>query len=311
MLKSAIRSVRRGVHNLLGLPDWQTIAQLERRIVDLEANLHSFSTTVTDFVPDDRVSKLETQIELVEQYTTQAFWHSLDIAYGGLLEKRQLKCIVCDHVDFRPGFATLTSECIFGGGTLERYQCPECDCVFGAQKFLELPPSLVNLDYRMLYSRYKEGASGAAEMRAFEILRSAKEEKVINWGAGAWNDTTQRIRALGYSVWSFEPNAPSSEAFTIADKAAIPAPLDGIFSNNVIEHFLDPVAQFREFHRLLSVGGRMSHSSPCYEYLYPFTRFHTFFPIGRSVEILAERTGFDVVEKIDDGEFHCVVFERN
>ena len=66
---------------------------------------------------------------------------------------------------------------------------------------------------------------------------------------------------------------------------------DAIFSNNVIEHFRDPVAQFEDFKTILANDGRMAHSSPCYEYAYPFTRFHTLFLIGKSPHVLAERTG--------------------
>jgi hypothetical protein len=86
--------------------------------------------------------------------------------------------------------------------------------------------------------------------------------------------------------------------------------LAGIFSNNVIEHFRNPVEQFRQFHSLLIEGGKMAHSSPCYEYAYPFTRFHTVFLLGRSPEVLAALSGFRIVDRIKDGEYINVVFEK-
>ncbi len=54
----------------------------------------------------------------------------------------------------------------------------------------------------------------------------------------------------------------------------------------------------------------MAHSSPCYEYAYAFSRFHTVFLIGRSPEILAAKTGFRVTDRVKDGEYINVVFER-
>jgi ubiquinone/menaquinone biosynthesis C-methylase UbiE len=63
----------------------------------------------------------------------------------------------------------------------------------------------------------------------------------------------------------------------VTRREEISASFDGIFSNNVIEHFRDPVAQFEEFRRVLKPGGVMAHSSPCYEYAYSCTRFHTLF----------------------------------
>jgi 2-polyprenyl-3-methyl-5-hydroxy-6-metoxy-1,4-benzoquinol methylase len=89
----------------------------------------------------------------------------------------------------------------------------------------------------------------------------------------------------------------------------ISARFDGIFSNNVIEHFRDPQRQFKEFHAILKPGGVMAHSSPCYKYAYAFTRFHTLFLLGRSTNVLAERTGFHVIERIESGEYINLVFE--
>jgi hypothetical protein len=53
----------------------------------------------------------------------------------------------------------------------------------------------------------------------------------------------------------------------------------------------------------------MAHSSPCYEYAYPFTRFHTLFLLGRSAHVLAEATGFRLKNQTKDGEYINLVFE--
>ena len=169
---------------------------------------------------------------------------------------------------------------------------------------------MTDLDYRLLYSRYREGDTAHLEKRTFHALQPVIGGVYINWGAGAWNETTEALRQEGYDVWSYEPSAPAATPFVVTNRDALAGNLAGIFSNNVIEHFRDPIAQFREFHAMLGPGARMAHSTPCYEYLYPFTRFHTVFLLGRSPDVLAEKTGFRTVERITEGEYTNIVFEK-
>ena len=74
----------------------------------------------------------------------------------------------------------------------------------------------------------------------------------------------------------------------VTDTSALTPKFDGLFSNNVIEHFRTPVTQFRAFRDRLKPSGRMAHSTPCYRYLYPITRFHTVF-LGRAIRRRARR----------------------
>lgn len=257
------------------------------------------------------IRRLEKQLQLAEGYSVRAFWQALDRAYEACLATRDIRCIVCDYTDRRSGFRILTEKCMFGGGELERYTCPQCDCVFGPQKYLDLDDSFVDLDYRLLYSRYSESDSTADEIKTFQFLNPKRGRLYLDWGCGgSWSKTISRLREQEYDVWGYEPSAEVAGDFVVNQRGAITARFDGIFSNNVIEHFRDPVAQFRDFHGILRDGGAMAHSSPCYEYNYAFTRFHTIFLTGRSPDILAERTGFKVIDRIQDREYINVVFVR-
>jgi hypothetical protein len=100
------------------------------------------------------------------------------------------------------------------------------------------------------------------------------------------------LREQGFNVFGYEPSLPKATEFVANNKAEITGRFHGIFSNNVIEHFRDPVAEFRYFHQILEEKGQMVHTSPCYDYKYSFTRFHTLFLLGRSPFLLAEKTGF-------------------
>jgi SAM-dependent methyltransferase len=257
---------------------------------------------------EDQISHFRRRIESLETYTVQAFWMALDRAYEATLNDRKIQCIVCGTGGRRGDFPILTERCMFGGGTLERYQCPVCETVFGPQKCLDLPEEFVAQDYAILYRRYAEANSTEKEIKTFKSLDPVLGGVYLNWGCGTWNETIPKLRADGYDVWGFEPTGTTS-SYVVTQREQISARFDGIFSNNVIEHFREPRRQFEEFRRLLKPTGRMAHSSPCYEYAYAFTRFHNLFLLGRSPEILAERTGFRVRSRVKDGEYINVIFE--
>ena len=72
-------------------------------------------------------------------------------------------------------------------------------------------------------------------------------------------------------------------------------------SHNVIDHFKDPVSVFANLRRLLrNSSSPMVHATPCYEYLYEYTRFHLYFFTGRSVDYLCEKSGFRVEDRQED-----------
>ncbi|BAT57572.1 hypothetical protein GJW-30_1_00078 [Variibacter gotjawalensis] len=260
----------------------------------------------------ERLAKLERQVSLLDRHLSAGLWNVLDATYRSSLPTRDIKCIVCEHTDKRSGYAIKTDRCIFGGGELERYVCPSCDCIFGPMKYLDLDEQFVDLDYRKLYASYSESDSSENEQRTFRSLDPHKLGPYLDWGCGGeWSPTVAKLRAEGFDVWGFEPSAETSGQFVVHTREAISAKFAGIFSNNVIEHFRDPIAQFAEFHGHLQPGAKMAHSSPCYEYSYAFTRFHTLFLLGRSAEKLGELTGFAVVDRVKDGEYINVVWQRN
>jgi hypothetical protein len=92
--------------------------------------------------------------------------------------------------------------------------------------------------------------------------------------------------------------------FIVSRKEIITTGFAGIFSNNVIEHLLRPVDEFRYFHRILAPSGLMAHASPCYQYCYEFSRFD-------APHVLAERSGFRVIHYEEDGESRNCVFQRS
>jgi SAM-dependent methyltransferase len=256
-----------------------------------------------------RLTDLERRHELLKGFIVPALWDAHDRLYERVPPTVPPPCLACDTSPSTVPFRERVDVCAFGGGRLVRLECPSCGCVFGPIKYLETPPALIEADYRLLYASYSEGDSTEHELRAFEALRPRRDGVYLNWGSGARSASVERLRARGHDVWGYEPHADVDSPFVARRREEISARFDGIFSNNVIEHLVDPAAQFREFHRLLKNGGRMAHASPCYAWSFAYSRFHVFFPLGEAAARLAERSGFTLSAAVDDGDFRVRVFD--
>ena len=202
-------------------------------------------------------------------------------------------CPICKHTAPRSGYETKTSECIFGGGVLERYVCPECGCIFGPLKMMALKESQLGEEYKQSYSVYSESNTTILENAAFEALSPRKDGIYLNYGAGAWNNTSEELRKSGWNVYDFEPYAPIKETpWNIRSFEELEGrKFDGIFSNDVIEHLYNPIEDLISMKKLLNPNGKMVHCSGCYEYAFEHTRFHLFFLTGKSLQYLSSQAG--------------------
>jgi SAM-dependent methyltransferase len=236
-------------------------------------------------------------------FSVAAFWNAMDLVYT----PRPRNCLACDGAG---PFTHRTDHCRFGGGRLDRLECPDCGCVFGPLKFLDMPPEVIDADYAQLYADYSEEDSTEYERRAFFAMRPEKGKVYLNWGCGAWNTTIRDLRAEGWDVWGYEPHVPTGDPFVVPLREGLSGHrFDGIFSSNVIEHLLDPYAQFMDWRSLLKPKGVMAHATACYDWRYTDSRFHVFFPLGSAMQRLGERTGFALTGSEDDGEFRVRVLK--
>jgi Methyltransferase domain len=260
---------------------------------------------------EKRLARLEERHRLLRDVVVRGFWEAMDRLDSTILPTRRMNCPICGRTEPRSGLTTLTDQCRFGGGKLERYLCPGCGCIYGPAKCLDISQDMVNADYALLYDSYAEADSTSNEIRAFRSLNPRPGGVYLDWGCGHWSNTIPMLRTEGYDVWGYEPSVPSEARDFIAPRRdGITGLFDGLFSNNVIEHMLQPVDEFRYFHSIMAAGTRMAHASPCYRYSYSDTRFHVVFLTGNSSRVLAERTGFRIVEREEEADFINVVFER-
>lgn len=233
-------------------------------------------------------------------------WSIIDAFERRFPHVETLSCPLCGFRSEAGDFSTYETYCIFGGGELLRHQCPECDLIFGAPKMLSVSEAELSQDYEWHYKVFSEGDSTQQEIRAFHALTPTKEGVYLNWGAGAWSRSIETLRQEGWNVYGYEPHGSASSGGQHI--LSTPAQLqemrfDGIFSNNVLEHLRHPVRELASMRDMLKPGGKMSHATPCFDYLYEFTRFHLFFFVGRSRTVLAKQAKLHIKEYLADGEF--------
>ena len=232
---------------------------------------------------------------------------------NSVTEKAQMICPLCNYSGIYEQFSIFMTHCIFGGGQLKRFQCPECDVIFGANKMLALNAKELSQDYESHYKVYQEGDTTDAEIRAFNLLKPKKNGIYLNYGAGALLKSVQILRRQGWNVFAYEPcsYATCEHNYLIRNKDdLIKFKFDGIFSNNVLEHIRQPIEEFEFMKSILKPNSKMSIATPCYEYLYEYTRFHLFFYLGRSKNLLAKKTGLVISDFLVDNEFMCAVYEK-
>jgi SAM-dependent methyltransferase len=256
------------------------------------------------------IDQIERKLVVLSNYVVASKHALLDREYSTLLLNRTIQCIVCGYSGKRDGFNTHIDQCQFGGGRLERYYCNHCDALFGPMKILDMSAAELAAEYALLYSNYSESNSTALEVRTFKALSPTSEGLYLNWGCGLWSDTINILRSQNVNVWGYEPNAPATSGYIVSRREEISALFDGIFSNNVVEHLIDPVAVFKDMGSILRPRGVMAHSTPCYSLAHTNTRFHTLFLLGNSAEFLARSSGFEIIDREYDGEYMNIVFRK-
>ncbi len=288
-------------------------------LTDLEAAKRSFalplvpeidpSRVAIDFLSAQQDRVLASQVELLQGQIANAS-RIIDTLDRSSVPPSTLECPLCSGRRARSDFAPFESQCIFGGGRLGRVQCPDCDVIFGPDKMLGLSAAQLANEYTIHFRAYTEAYDPADEIRAFHALGPLQGGTYLNYGCGSNTSGIEQLRASGWDVWGYEPNERglSSDGQIVRSRSVLETmDFDGIYSNNVLEHFRDPVGELSFMRSRLRPGGAMAHATPCFEYLYEFTRFHLFFFLGRSRELLAKSAGLDLSEFSCDGEFMCAV----
>jgi hypothetical protein len=108
-----------------------------------------------------------------------------------------ITCGLCHEMLDETKLKKFESNCIFRqykniNQHLIRYQCSNCDVIFGPQDMLDLPPEELTEYYQLVYGGgYKEADSSNLEMLLLQYLNPTKHGIYLNFGAGT-NPTSQK-----------------------------------------------------------------------------------------------------------------------
>jgi hypothetical protein len=259
-----------------------------------------------------RIRRLEKDLLLVSQYAMQLRWDLTDKLENHSEIAALRECPICDE-KISQHFKVISSVDRFFGGTLIRWKCPTCSVIFGPKKILEMSQESLGLEYALLYSHYPEGDTTLAALSAFQFLNPDKKGMYLDFGTGGeWSRTVEALRAQGFDVYGYDPYSTSKSKYVfnnITDLATMK--FDGVMTNNVLEHLIDPVTTNQTISKILKENGTLVHATACFEYVYEWSRFHTFFFLERSAEVLAEKSGFKIHEWHQIGESKICVMKKN
>ena len=183
--------------------------------------------------------------------------------------------------------------CRFGGGKLVRHECPNCNVIFGTEDMINMSEEDLGAAYEKLYkSGHKESSATARQLNILKYLSPKPSGQYLNWGSGQ-----SALVKPGITVSNYDPYIVGNEPI-LNDKLDLQV-YDGIMSCNFIEHLQDPVEVLKNMLNYLKPAGVMAHGTPCYRYKYEYTKFHLYFFLGKSVDIMAARAGLIAVRTSD------------
>lgn len=203
-----------------------------------------------------------------------------------------ITCPICKTNHDENTLIVYESDCHFApveniNQHLVRYRCNVCEVIFGPLDMLMLSTEQITNAYRSLYgSGYKEMDATDWEYKIFSTLNPKTNGLYINWGAGT-SKTSEMAKMNGYTILNYDPGMPSELGYLSLEEVKS-LKVDGIISNNVLDHLQDPISDLLLMKSLLREGGMMVHASDGFRYSVHFTKFHLFFFIGKSSQYISQ-----------------------
>lgn len=205
-----------------------------------------------------------------------------------------LLCPLCKVTNSIKDFKTLEANDMFNAGVIKRYQCPNCDLIFGDLRFLSLTEEEVKADYEDTYSYFAEGNTVpyiSAALASSEICRN-KDLTYLDWACGI-GSMIPVLTSQGYNITGYDKYVKAPNVLNELDDLTF----DVIYANNFIEHVLDPIKDIKLMLNHLKKGGYLIFISDCMdEYKVEITHFHSYYYVGRSLNLLINELGLKFVE---------------
>jgi len=226
-------------------------------------------------------------------------------------------CRCCGATNVLAAADQISAACVFSGLALTRFRCGSCGVIFGPIPLVTCHAKELAALYELLYSFYAEGFSQPYQEKTFYLLNPSRRGRYLNYACGDWSVGIEHLTSLGWNVTGFEPFQTVHSASIVTDRARLHGEgYDGLYTHNFLEHVQDPMQFLRECSELIAPGGKMAHSSACFDYVFEVSPFHLFFYCGDSVRHLAHRTGFQLLaeHRVDQDlpgyEYVCCLFQK-
>ena len=193
-------------------------------------------------------------------------------------------------------------------GTIVRHQCPNCDLIFGDLRFLNLSNEEINDDYCDVYSYFTEGPTHIHILRCIQSIDIFKNKnfKYLDYACGV-GKMIPILKNMNYDCVGYDKYVVSDGVLNNIDGMKF----DVIYSNNFIEHLINPIEDIEFMLKYLNDGGYLIFFSDCIdEYKIEFTHYHTFYYIGKSFKLLCDKLNLEILESREIGPIKIKILKK-
>jgi len=222
---------------------------------------------------------------------------------------KTLTCIICNNTDLYNNFKKLYADDVFCAGKLIRHQCPNCSLIFGDLRFLNLSEEQILNDHSDTYSYFTEGDN---VKEVFECINSIdiflnKNLTYLDYACGT-GKFMSCLKNIGYNINGYDKYVKGDNILNDISSMTF----EVIFSNNFIEHLINPIEQIKDMLNHLNYNGYLIFISDCIdEYNVEFTHFHTYYYVGNSFKLLCDKLNLTIVESKNIGPCKIKVLRKN
>ena len=219
-----------------------------------------------------------------------------------------LNCIVCEYTDLNEKFFKLYANDIFNAGTIIRHKCPNCGLIFGDLRFLSLSEEEINNDYQDAYSYFAEGDNVKYQLDSLNSINIFQNKKLsyLDYACGIGN-MIPILKNMGYNIYGYDKYVKGTNVINNIDNMKF----DVIYSNNFIEHVINPIEDIKKILNNLNSNGYLIFISDCIdEYMVEYTHFHTYYYTGNSFNILCDKLNLDIIDSKTVGPCKIKVLKK-
>jgi SAM-dependent methyltransferase len=174
--------------------------------------------------------------------------------------------------------------------------------------------SEISNDYKDLYSFYSEGDTSNFILESLNKINLGKDKSYLDFACGKDNRTLNLLNKNGYDVYGYDLYTNMDHPKFIKNTFKV----DVVYTNNYIEHLIDPFNDLKKVIDLLKDDGKLVIISQCWEYCIDITHYHTFYFLGKSLNYLCNELNINEIysDKIfftdnEDNEWSIIkIFEK-